>query len=113
MKQSDSANTNGTDSTDGTDGTNGANGVSPESRRKFLEGAKVAPTVASRRERAPWDGLDPDAPPDKAMNLKTNAYERAVLRAAAAYEEGGSMQGMLRVLIREGALARIERARAG
>jgi len=104
--------TNGTEDTIGTTSTNGADGaavgIDPEARRRFVAGAKVG--APARRKQRPWEELDPEAPFDKGMNLRTNAYERALLRQASSLKDGGSMHQTIHELIREGALARITAA---
>jgi hypothetical protein len=104
---------NGTIGTLGADDADGTGGIDPDARRRFLEGAKVGAPAPRMKERRPWDGLDPEAAADKGMNLRTNAYERALLRHASALKDGSSMAQTIRELIREGALARIEKARGG
>jgi hypothetical protein len=112
---SDGAGTASTVGGHGTGGTNGiaetigsgggVKGMSPEALRELMKGAKVgAPKQPSADRRMPWEQLDSEAPPDRAMSLRTNAYERALLRYVAGLR-GESVQQTIKQLLREAALA--------
>jgi hypothetical protein len=107
MPRSDGA--DGAGSTNGAGGAGGAGGMTEEARRAFIGGAKVGAPARARAPR-PFDGLDPDAPNDKAMNFKTNSYERALFNYLAGLRGTGiSVQQLMRELAREAALAEIRR----
>lgn len=67
------------------------------------------PRRKSRRlkNEMPWERHDPDAPPDKAMNFRTNAYDRALLKYMAGLR-GISAQAVLQDLMRTAAFAELE-----
>lgn len=103
--------TNGLTGTIGASDTSGAGvspkGMSPEALRELMKGAKVgAPKQPSVDRRMPWEKLDPEASPDRAMSLRTNAYERALLRYVAGLH-GESVQQTIKRFLREAALAAV------
>ena len=53
-----------------------------EAKRAFLGGAPDAP-ASLKREAQPWDGLDPYARPTKALTVRLNAWQHAVLLEAS------------------------------
>jgi len=90
----------------GTAGTAGTKSVDREALKKLVAGhAKVGRRPASTKRRSmPWEEHDPDEPADKAMNFRTNAYDRALLKYVAGLR-GQSVQAALRELMRAAALA--------
>jgi len=98
----------GADGTISTSGTTGAGKpkISPEALRELMSGAKVGPPAPPQAmaQRRPWEAMDPDAPTDRAMSLRTNGYERALLRYVAGLR-GTSVQQTIKSLLREAASA--------
>lgn len=77
--------------------------VDPTKLQQMLSGSKV-----TTRAKRPFDDLDPDEHSDKSFRFTTNPYERALFRYVAGLRgKGESMQGLMRSLAREGALAEL------
>jgi hypothetical protein len=58
-------------------------------------------------ETRPWAELDPDAKPSRAITLRLNEYELAILRAAAK-KERRSVQSTIKVLLIPAAITVLE-----
>jgi len=59
----------------------------------------AAPLRAAADTTRPWKGLDPDAPPTVAFNLRLNGYQIALLRAAAKKTRRSQQQAVKAILI--------------
>ena len=81
--------------------------VDEKSLRSLMKGAKV-----TSKKPLPFDDLDPDAPADRNMRFRTNAYERALFHYVAGLRgQGESMQSFMRAAAREAALAELAKER--
>lgn len=68
-------------------------------------------TKVQTRRALPFEGLDPDAPADKAFRFTTNAYERALFAYLAGVRgKGESAASLIRQFARERALSELGKA---
>jgi len=90
-------------STGGTSGTSGT-GFDIAKLSALTGQAKVG---APKNKAYPHDQHDPDEAPDRGMNLRTNAYDRALFAYVAGLR-GTSVQQTIRALARQAALQALD-----
>ncbi len=89
----------------GATGATGDDGFDISKISDLTGGAKLRMGAMTRR--LPHDEHDPDAPVDRATNLRTNAYHRALFKYVGA-KHGESMQRTILALAVRAALAEVD-----
>ncbi len=87
----------------GTSGTRGTDSKVVDIRAQLAGLTGNAKTAGNTGSPKPWAQHDPNAPADKAVNIRTNAYDRALIAFVAGLQ-GKSNAQVYRELLRKAAL---------